>query len=314
MKPKDFENHKYLFTFNSDVEEFLRSLMDVGSAHLKEFLERERNKYGEAEASVKEIRVIRELMIPGIENLYHERKMHTGEHHDWDIGVLDETLERFNQMVDIDRYNMAEFLTDHFKYHTMNSWNNSRSFAANVKIHHTDKLTREQQTKGYELLDMDDVYENIRFVLDEFAERWKWEYQIGFNGRSSGYLVLYTGGKKDSGYKARCDKCFKRTYHEKETPCTRSKCEGTLRPLENPIMVPYVGGGVCEGEDFYDYDTWDRDSIATIYEVVVDFNETVNQCWAVFADFCDNYTVEEEEIMVPTKVKVLREKEEVCPD
>lgn len=87
---------------------------------------------------------------------------------------------------------MKKFITSHFRYWCGNSWNRSTSYANNVKL---DNLG----------LDYDNVpYCNaLDFLYAEHPE-YDWElselmhdfrshyhYDVGFNGRSGGYLVLY---------------------------------------------------------------------------------------------------------------------------
>lgn len=101
----------------------------------------------------------------------------------------------------------------HFiKYHTMNSWNNSKAPAFNLKIYKV--IPRELQNKVYEMLDTEDFYNDINWLIRDFEIEHNYEWQAGFNGRSGGYLVLYKGGrktkkitedlfKKDNGYGGR---------------------------------------------------------------------------------------------------------------
>lgn len=87
---------------------------------------------------------------------------------------------------------MFNFLKNHFQYYTMNSWNRQKSIAHNVKIYNLG-LTGDSWTALSFL--QDDDY----FVVNMMIEDWEAEhrgYKVGFNGRSGGYLVLYsaTGG------------------------------------------------------------------------------------------------------------------------
>lgn len=88
---------------------------------------------------------------------------------------------------------MFEFLSGHYMYDTMNSWNGLKSIANNVKLYN---------------LGLDgDYYVVWRLLTDELdrsglqdeincrIEDWEAEhegYAVGFNGRSGGYLVLYS--------------------------------------------------------------------------------------------------------------------------
>jgi hypothetical protein len=87
---------------------------------------------------------------------------------------------------------MFEFINNHFRYYTANSWNRGRSIANNVKIYNLG-LSGDHWTALTFL--QDDDY----FVVNMMIEDWETEhrgYKVGFNGRSGGYLVLYnaTGG------------------------------------------------------------------------------------------------------------------------
>lgn len=82
---------------------------------------------------------------------------------------------------------MFNFLKNHYQYYTMNSWNGLRSIANNVKIYKLG-LSGDCWT-ALNFLREDD-YLTINIMIEE----WEYEhkgYKVGFNGSSSGYLVLY---------------------------------------------------------------------------------------------------------------------------
>ena len=86
------------------------------------------------------------------------------------------------------REEMIDYLKNHFRYHTMHCWNNSTSYANCIKI---DRLNGVKVSdKFFDALNLDESYEDFNFVLHEFGvDNPEWE--IGSNGRSGGYLVLY---------------------------------------------------------------------------------------------------------------------------
>lgn len=143
---------------------------------------------------------------------------------------MTKTINKFSKNVDLrNREEMVKFLTSHFRYHTMNSWNNATSYAHNVKLYNLG-LTEEQLDKAYEMLETDELYD-LAFAPDItiWNRRHNYEWQVGFNGRSDGYLVLYTGGQKDSGFKSQCTECGQLNYRTvEETGCTCGKC-GKIR-------------------------------------------------------------------------------------
>lgn len=197
-----------------------------------------------------------------------------------------------------------EYLENYFRYYTMNSWNRSTSYARNVKLYKF--VPRELLDKAYSILEQGSVFDEINDAIREFEISHDYLWQVGFNGRSGGYLVLYSGGKKDSGYKTRCNTCGKLTWYETEQPCHCSGCTGTLKTLSKPVYqtFTYAGKGIDESKD---YDDWDDYSIQERYELVKEFDALVEKCKGIFLDYCNYYAVVEQEILVPKKIKVLQE-------
>ena len=200
---------------------------------------------------------------------------------------------------------MVAFLTGHPRYWIMNSWNRATSYANCVKIH-TLGLTSEQLAKAWQLLDVPEVYDTIRAVLDQWAAERDWRWQVHFNGRSSGYLVLYQGQLDYRNARtAQCDGCGKLTWHTDDTPCTAEQCEGILRvlPKPRPQVITYPGRGTDESADF---ESWCLVDLGDRVRLVQDFDLLCDSAVAAFADFCDNCDVVEREVWAPTTAKVLQ--------
>ena len=91
-----------------------------------------------------------------------------------------------------DRKAMIDFLINHFRYYTMNSWNRSTSYANNVKLQNLN-IPSEKLDIAYGLIARDiiclDYDDEQQALLQEFED--DTGYGVGFNGRSSGYLVMY---------------------------------------------------------------------------------------------------------------------------
>lgn len=81
---------------------------------------------------------------------------------------------------------MFNFLKGHFTYWTANSWNRLMSIANNVKLH-TLGLSGDWSV-AYALLESGE-YETINYMLEDWAGEHP-GYEVFFNGRGSGYLVL----------------------------------------------------------------------------------------------------------------------------
>jgi hypothetical protein len=109
---------------------------------------------------------------------------------------------------------MIEFLSSHFRYDTMSSWNRATSYARNVKLNHLTFPSNDVRNQAYDLLQVEGTFDEcgVNDLIREFNEEHGYAYQIGFNGRSGGYMVLYQGGKEPSGYRSHCTNCGQRNY------------------------------------------------------------------------------------------------------
>ena len=86
---------------------------------------------------------------------------------------------------------MWNFLKEHYTYYTMNSWNRSSSIAHNVKLYNL-KLEGDWTVAMRYLFDETDAGLLQMYIDDEireFEEKYPY-YEVGFNGRSGGYLVI----------------------------------------------------------------------------------------------------------------------------
>ena len=72
--------------------------------------------------------------------------------------------------------------------------------------------------KLYDLLECQEFFLALKELMDAFAAEHNYRWQVGMNGRSGGYLVLYQGEIKPSGYKSFCTACGQLNYRSiKET-------------------------------------------------------------------------------------------------
>lgn len=85
---------------------------------------------------------------------------------------------------------MFNFLRDHFEYYTLNSWNGLKSIANKVKLYNLD-LTGDWCV-ALSLLEAGE-YDTISMMIMDW-EREHPGYEVHFNGRSGGYLVLTNKG------------------------------------------------------------------------------------------------------------------------
>lgn len=113
----------------------------------------------------------------------------------------------FAKQVDLrSRDTMIAFLANHYRYDTMNSWNRATSYANCVKVDRLG-LTRVQVKKAFDVMSVPYWADEIQYVLDDFTEEMQGSWTIGFNGRSSGYLVLLESHYETTDHKSRCRSC-----------------------------------------------------------------------------------------------------------
>lgn len=89
------------------------------------------------------------------------------------------------------RKTMVKYINEHFTYNRMNSWNDWKGYANNVKIYNLG-LTKELEEKAYNLfldyeVDTSEFWNNTRECLNYFKEATG--YEAYFNGRTDGYIV-----------------------------------------------------------------------------------------------------------------------------
>jgi len=88
------------------------------------------------------------------------------------------------------REELLVYLVSHPRYWTANSWNSSTSFAHRVKLDDLC-LTAEEDEGALAVLESDVWGEAIKGLIRDFNDDTGNRYDIGQNGRSGGYLVLY---------------------------------------------------------------------------------------------------------------------------
>lgn len=200
---------------------------------------------------------------------------------------------------------MTQYLTNHFRYNTMNSWNQATSYACNIKIYNLG-LEREITDKLYDLIGVDEFYEPLRNLMQDFDAEHRYEWQAGMSGRSGGYLVLYQGGQKPSEYKSYCTMCGQRNY--RSIAETGTKCGACGRPTRRdfevmPMQVyTYPGRGIDMDEDFQDWTLWElRDRV----ELVQEFDQLADMMVQEAVDLAKHCSIEKESIFVPQERLVL---------
>lgn len=206
---------------------------------------------------------------------------------------------------------MVNFLKNHFRYHTANSWNKSTSYANNIKLYNIEKPDDIDQDRWWEMLWITDWQEKLSDLLEGFGRRHDWLWQAGINGRSGGYIVMYKGGIKPSGYKSYCIHCGQKNYKDVFEGdvgiCGRCKAKARVNFKHTDMQIfTWPGKDTDMDEDFSD---WTLSQIRERVELVQDFDSLCDSISANYIELCRSYQIKEEEIFVPKTIKVL---EPVC--
>jgi len=205
------------------------------------------------------------------------------------------------------RQTMVKFLKKHFRYNTMNSWNRSTSYANNIKLHNVEKPEAVDSDAWWEILWITDWQEKLSDLLEDFSRKHNWQWQAGINGRSGGYVVLYKGGIKPSGYKSYCTHCGQKNYQDVPEGqigiCGRCDAKARVNFKQTDMQIfTWPGKDVDMYEDF---ENWTLSEIRERVELVQDFDQLCEDIVNEYIDTCQNYRISEEEILVPKTIKIL---------
>ena len=174
-----------------------------------------------------------------------------------------------------------DYIHNHFYYYTMNSWNETKSLANNVKIYNLP-LTKEQKDKFFDLFCdeqlSNELYFHTNTILEDFAL--ENEFEIAFNGRSGGYLVAYN----------------------KNNSCNVID--------EDLIDFESYDEAIKYYKEYYSWSFRDcqaelKSKIERNFEICVLFDDCCDDVLNELKYLLDNARVEEKEIAISKKVKVL---------
>ena len=179
-------------------------------------------------------------------------------------------MRRFYQSVDLrSRSQMTDFLTKHFRYPTMNSWNNAVSYACNLKIHSLG-LCDEVYEKLYVLLECQEFFLALKELMDAFAACGQLNYRS----------IKETGKQ--------CGKCGLHTRVDFDKPHMQ--------------VSTFPGRGTDDDTDFTD---WSMDELKDRVRLIQDFDRLADRIVDRAIDIAKHYSIEEEEYYVPKVRKVL---------
>ena len=215
-------------------------------------------------------------------------------------------MKQFYMPVDLcSRSAMTGYLQTHFRYYTMNPWNRSESYACNLKITHLG-LNNEIVDKLFDMIETQEFFSSLRVLMHAFNEKHCYRWQVSMNGRGGGYLVLYQGELKPSGYKSYCSYCGQRNYKsvaESGTVCGKCGRSERIDYARTPMeTVCYPGRGTDDGED---YEDWSMEELHSRVRLVQELDQLADAMVQRAVMLTNTCIVEEEEYFVPQTRKVL---------
>jgi len=215
-------------------------------------------------------------------------------------------VREFYRPVDLrSRAALTAYLKNHFRYHTMNSWNQSTSYACNLKVNRLG-LEHDMVMRLFDLIELPEFYEPINDLCNDFADAHDYLWQVGFNGRSGGYLILYQGKLEPSGYKSFCTACGQRNYRSiAETGNVCGHCHKPKRrdyPATHMRAVSYPGRETDMGEDFAD---WEMFQLRERVKLVQEFDRLCDAIVQEAIYIALNYEITEETYIVQATRQVL---------
>ena len=139
-----------------------------------------------------------------------------------------------------------------------------------------------------------------RELMDAFAEAHQFRWQVGMNGRSGGYLVLYEGGIKPTGHRSYCRSCYQRNFKsvtENGNVCGRCGRADRVDYTRPPMQAyTYSGRGIDMDTD---YEDWTMQELRERVEVVQALDALADEMVQQAVHLAQNFTVVEVEISVP---------------
>ena len=214
------------------------------------------------------------------------------------------TTKVFFQEVDLrSKKAMTDFLLNHYRYDTMNSWNASTSYANKVKVYNV--IPSELQNKVFELMETEELYLSLNDLIDNWNFENNYSYQAGFNGRSGGYIVMYEGGIE---YKTifkfdnpRNDRDYADGYGW--LSIEEAKEKGLYKKQIKKIHS-YPGRSIDQNEDF---EEWSIEDLKNRVKLVQSFDKLCDDIVNETIFMAENCKVVDEEYTITKTRKVIAE-------
>jgi len=163
-----------------------------------------------------------------------------------------------------------------------------------MKIHSLG-LDCETESRLNDLIECDGFYDSIHNLINDFGREHSWLWQAGFNGRSSGYLVLYQGERKPSGYKSYCPHCGQLNWTSVSGNSSKcGVCEHTRLDFTTTHMAVnrFLGRGTDECDSF---EEWEMYQLRDRVELVQSFGRLADAIVAEAVHLANEFEAGKEE-------------------
>ena len=179
------------------------------------------------------------------------------------------------------------------------SSNDGGSYETEIMFVGSSSLNCELENKLFDLIQCDEFYEDIQLLLHEFGLEQNWYWQAGLNGRSNGYLVLYQGESKPSGYKSYCPSCTQRCYKSIIESSDSGKCGACnadrVDYTSTHMTISRTGRSIDDYEDFED---WETGQLRDRVQLIQAFDKLADKIVQHAVYLAENYQVQEEEYFI----------------
>ena len=187
--------------------------------------------------------------------------------------------EFFAKKIDLaNKVEMIQFLRSHRRYYTASSVQRSTTYANLVKVHSLG-LTAVEQQAAYAVIEVAETYQLLDEPMIDFQRQFNDSFQMGFNGRSGGHLVVLKAERRVGA---------------------------------NGIV--YAQALTSALDEDADYEAWSKGELRDRVELVTAFDQACDSVRSVFQAVLREFDVCNEAVVITKQVRVLRPKNPVSAD
>ena len=178
---------------------------------------------------------------------------------------------RFSKNVDMrSRSSMVAFLEGHRRRATLNANNGLYSFSNCVKIHRIG-LPRDVEDVAFTMLDVEEPFRMIDSMIGDWTRNQEGRFTVGFNGRSNGYLVLYSSQYVEDKHRSVCYDCGQKNFL-RVPPEYPDTSEGQLRKFVTEHLI-FTDRTLLDQSEVIGSGMRIEDILSIIHEIREDINK-----------------------------------------